>query len=95
MADIKKAGGLVQQNNIRLLAQRTGQQHFLPLAVTNLSEREISQVFSVYTRKRLHNQRFVCTTQKAELPRVWIPSHTHYIGTGHKLRFYALCSDNG
>ena len=95
VVDVQKGGGLIQQDHIRLLAQRPGQQHPLALAVADLGEGQLRQFPGVHLGQGVFNNGPILRPQQAQPSGVGVAAGADNVPAGHQLRVNPLRGDNG
>ena len=95
IADVQVAGRLVQDDDFRLLAQGTGKQNSLPLAVTDGLKGPVRQIGAVHQSHGIHDNALVLLAQQAQGPGIGVAAGADHIKAGHELRVHPLGHENG
>ena len=95
IADVQKAGRLVQYDDLRLLTQRPGQQNALALSVADGGEGAVGKLHAAYLRQRALHDSLILRLQDAQPPRIGIAAAAHHVPAGHQLRLHAGRHQNG
>ena len=93
--DIQIAGRLIQYNDLRLLAQGSGKQDSLPLAITDGGKGPFGDFPGVDPIQRGLNHFLVPFPQQSQGTGVGVAARGHHIPAGHELRMDALGHNNG
>ena len=94
MLDIKEGGWLIQDNNIRLLADGTSKQNTLPLSVTDIVKITASKLLGMYCTHGLFYFFLILSCKKTKPSCIRIASCCHNIMAGHQLRLHTLCENH-
>ena len=95
IADVQKAGGLVQHDDLRLLTQRPRQEDPLALPIADVGKGPVGKVQPAYLRQgALHNGP-VLRCEDSQFACVGIAAGTHHVPAGHQLRLHAGGHQNG
>ena len=95
VANIQKAGGLVQHDDLRLLTQGPGQQDALALSVTDGGEGPVSKLHAAYLLQRALHDGLILRLQNAQPPGIGVAAAAHHVPAGHQLRLHAGRHQNG
>ena len=95
MADIEKGGGLVQDQDFRVLTDRPGEQDPLALAVADLCEIPVSEIGDLREGHGLLYDFPIPGTCDPEPPRVGITAESDDFAAGHELRILPLRGHDG
>ena len=95
VADIEERSRLVEDDDLRLLTDRTRKKHSLALAVADGVEIAAAELFGMNGAHRLLDLLLILAGQHAEPSGVRIAARCHDIVAGHQLRLHALRQHNG
>ena len=85
MADVQIRRRLIQDENLRLLANGPGQQNPLPLAIRQRIKGPLGQIQGVYPLHGLPDDFLILRCQLSHQVGIGIATHGHHLGTGHQL----------
>ena len=95
IADIEIARRLVEHDELRLLAERAGEQDALPLPVADGLEGPVGKGLRVGAAQALVHNLSVFRGQDAELSRIGIAAAADHVAAGHELRVHAGGHEDG
>ena len=90
MFDIKERGWLIQNNNIRFLADRTGKKHSLTLAIADVVKVTTTKRFRMHRSHGFLYLFLILSGKNTESACIRVASGCHNIMTGHKLRTHSF-----
>ena len=90
VADIEERSRLVEDDDLRLLTDRTRKMHSLALAVADGVEIAAAELFGMNGAHRLLDLLLILAGQHAEPSGVRIAARCHDIVAGHQLRLHSL-----
>ena len=85
MADVEIGSRLVQDDDIRLLTDGTGQKNTLTLAVTDCIKRPVREVLRMHRRQRLVHLLLIRLQEDSKTSCVGVAAHCGHIPAGHQL----------
>jgi len=94
VADIQIGGRLVENDDLRVLADGAGQQDPLALAVAHRVKGPVRQLARMHGNQGFIHLPFVLLRQDTQPACVWIAAHRRNIPAGHQLRLQAACQDD-
>ena len=95
VANVEEGGGLIEHNDLRLLADGAGQQHTLPLSIANAGKIAVGKFICADKCKRLVHLDAVLVTEQTQPSGVRIAACSRHIPAGHQLRPHMLGEQHG
>ena len=95
VADVQIGGRLIEEDDLRLLADGAGQEDPLALAVADGVKGPVREVLSVHGLQRLLHLFFVRIGQDAQPPGVGIAAHGRHVPAGHQVCLQAAREHDG
>ena len=95
VANVEEGGGLIEHNDLRLLADGAGQQHTLPLSIADAGKIAVGKFIRADKRKRLVHLGAVLVAEQTKPSGVRIAACSRHIPAGHQLRSHMLGEQHG